>query len=121
MTELLRSNNDVIKTALHQATQRADRAVADRERVGAQLEQCQKELTARDEYLKAAGPKVDALREQLREAQDALVRVEAYFGAAAVMEAQKHRGWLRKALSMRADQQRVAALGMSGAQGRLGT
>jgi hypothetical protein len=52
------------------------------------------------QYLKAAAPEVQKLRDQLREAQDALLRVEAYFGAAAMAEAQQHRGWLRRALSL---------------------
>ena len=108
MAEIVRANSDVLQRALQEATARADRAISTRERLGAQLEQCQRDLRERDDYSSAAVPRVDALRDQLREAQDALTRVEAYFGAAAMMEAQRHRGWLRRALSMGADQ-RVAA------------
>ena len=46
---------------------------------------------------------VRALKTQLREAQDALLRVEAYFGASAMAEANAHRGWLRRALALGAD------------------
>lgn len=103
MGDLLRANSEALASALQAATQRADAAVAERERTAARLEQCEADLAQRDEYLKAAAPEVRKLREELREAQDALLRTEAYFGAAAMVEAQKHRGWLRRALAMGAD------------------
>jgi len=103
MSELLRTNGEVLSKALNEATARADRAVTERERTAAQLDQCHKDLQQRDDYLKAAAPEVRRLKEELDQAKEALVRVEAYFGAAAVLEAQRHRGWLTRALAMGAD------------------
>ena len=100
---LLRTNSEVFSTALQEATARADGAVAERERMTAQLKTCQRDLQAREDYLKAAAPEVQKLREELREAQFALTRIEAYFGAAAMAEAQRHRGWLQRALAMGSD------------------
>ena len=108
LSEVLRTNGEIFGGALQDAIARAERAVAESARVSAQLETCQRDLQQRDEYLKAAAPEVRALREQLREAQDALTRAEAYFGAAAMIEAQRHRGWLRRALAMGAEHAHAA-------------
>ena len=89
------------------AAERNTHALVERERtlakLEAKLEQCQRDLSLRDEYLQRAAPEVQKLRAELREAQDALLRVESYFGAAAMAEAQRHRGWLRRALALGAD------------------
>ena len=115
ISELLRTNGAVFSGALNEATGRADKAVAERERLGALLEQCRSDVKARDEYLIAAAPEVRALQEQLREAQDTLLRVEAYFGATAMAQAQRYRGWLGSSLGMgsggRPSAQRVIAYG----------
>ena len=103
LNTMLRTNGELFAGALREATNRADAAVGERERLSALLDQCRHDLGVRDDYLKAAAPEVRALRDQLREAQDALLRVEAYFGAAAMAEAQANRGWLRRALAMGAD------------------
>ena len=102
-SQLLRTNSDIFSGALQDATARADGAVVERERTASQLSQCLNDLKARDEYIEVARPEMRRLRSELIAAKEALVRVEVYFGAAAVVEAQQHRGWLQKALDMGAD------------------
>jgi hypothetical protein len=46
---LLRTNSEIFTSALRDSTGRADQAVAERERLAAQLERCQQDLTQRDE------------------------------------------------------------------------
>ena len=125
VNSLFRTQHDTLASALKEATTRADQAIAERERFSASRDQCRRDLIAaernthalverertlakldlslRDEYLQRAAPEVQKLRAELREAQDALLRVESYFGAAAMAEAQRHRGWLRRALALGAD------------------
>jgi len=104
LNQLLRTNSEVLSSALKETTSRADHAVGEREKATAELQQCRRDVKQRDDYLKdVAAPELQRLRQQLREAQDALVRIESYFGAAAVAEAQRHRGWLQRALAVGAD------------------
>ena len=98
-SELVRQQGAVLSSALQDATRRADAAVAERERTAALLATCERDLKGRDDYLARVAPEVRKLQSDLREAHLALERIEAYFGAAAVAEAQRHRGWLRRALA----------------------
>ncbi|EOD10449.1 hypothetical protein EMIHUDRAFT_236986 [Emiliania huxleyi CCMP1516] len=96
LVELMRSNQhahsqaqQAVSGAYHDASRRADAcseelraAVADLARAESRAQTCDRDLLARDEYLKAAAPEAE-----LKEAQEQLVRVEAYFGAAAMAEA----------------------------------
>ena len=99
--EIVRQQGAVLSEALQAATRRADTAVAERERAANLLSTCERDLKQRDEYLAAAAPEVRRLQAELREAHLAIERIEAYFGAAAVAEAQRQRGWLRRALGTR--------------------
>ena len=98
MNALLKTNSEVFSGALKDATRQATEATQKLGGLSEKLERCEADLLARDEYLQKVAPEVKRLKDELREAQDALIRVESYFGAAAVLEAQRHRGWLSRAL-----------------------
>ena len=104
VNQILRTNSEIFGSALQDEKRRADHAVSEKATSAAALTSCQRDLAARDQYI--SGPvtsEMRKLRDELAEAKEALLRVEAYFGAAAMQEAQRHRGWLRRALAMGAD------------------
>ena len=104
VNQLLRTNSEIFGDALQIEKKRADAAVVELATTNGALKTCERDLKARNDYI--SGPVTEELRKlraELSEATEALTRVEAYFGAAAMLEAQQHRGWLRRALAMGAD------------------
>ena len=65
------------------------------ESTAALLEQCEVSLATQAGELDHARRELREAHAALREAQDQLLRVEAFIGAAQMQEAQRRRGWLR--------------------------
>jgi len=99
MTTMIRTSGDIFASALRDAIGRADEAVSERERTSALLDQCKIHLAAQAEQQLDGQEQLRQAHEELRELREAFVRIEAYFGASAMQEAQQQRGWLQRALS----------------------
>ena len=92
--QVLRASSEVFASALRESTGRGDEAVAERERTAALLELCEASLHEHKEEAHSLRLELRETKAALREAQDALLRIEAFIGAAQMQEARRHRGWL---------------------------